>query len=220
MIQAVIFDLDGVLVTTDECHFQAWKAMADEAGIPFTRKDNERLRGVSRMESLEIILEKAQRDYTPEEKRDLAACKNTLYVQLIGDLTTDAILPGAIETLYRLKTAGIRLAVGSSSKNAPVILERLDLNKWFEAIADGNQIKQSKPAPDVFLLAAKLLGVSPEKCLVVEDADAGVDAALAANMTVLAVGAAKNNPKANLRAESLADINLIKFLNTHTKLKH
>lgn len=208
MKKAVIFDLDGVLVTTDECHFQAWKKMADQEGIPFDREDNQRLRGVSRMESLEIILEKSDKTYTNSEKQALADRKNAYYVKLISKITPDAILPGALETLSRLREAGINMAIGSSSRNAPAILERLGLRHWFDAVADGNQIVNSKPDPEVFLLAADLMGINPKYCLVIEDADAGVEAALAAGMAVLAVGAAKNHPMANLRAQTLADIDV------------
>ncbi len=208
MVRGVIFDLDGVLVTTDECHFRAWKRMADEEGIPFSREDNARLRGVSRMESLEIILERAKKEYTPEEMVALATRKNKYYVDLISELDASALLPGAVATVSALREMGVGVAIGSSSRNAPLIMERLDMGELFDAVADGNQISRSKPAPDVFLLAARKLGLPPEACLVVEDADAGVNAALAAGMRVLAVGAAKGHPGAHLSAETLQDIDL------------
>lgn len=208
MIQAVIFDLDGVLVTTDDCHYRAWKRMSDEEGIEFDRTVNQRLRGVSRMESLQIILEKAKKVYTDDEKQAMAARKNDYYVQLILQLGESALLPGALETVKALRKAEIKTAIGSSSRNAPTILERTGIGDLFDAVADGNQIKRSKPAPDVFLLAAELLDIPADDCLVVEDADAGVEAALNAGMKVLAVGAAKNHPGAHLAAESLADIDL------------
>lgn len=212
MLKAVIFDLDGVLVTTDDSHYHAWKQMADEEGIYFDREINQRLRGVSRMESLDIILEKAKRSYSDVEKLALASRKNGYYVDLIDHLDQQALLPGAVETLESLKSAGILLAIGSSSKNAPAILDRLNLSHYFTAIADGNQIKNSKPAPDVFLLAASQLGLSSSQCLVVEDADAGVQAALAAGMQVLAVGFAKDNPQASLRAGGLADVDILAWI--------
>lgn len=212
MIRAVIFDLDGVLVTTDGCHFEAWKKMADEEGIPFDERDNLRLRGVSRMESLNIILEKAEREYTDAEKQGMAERKNAYYVEMISELDQSAFLPGALESIRALKENGVKLAVGSSSKNAPAILRQLQIDGLFDAVADGNQIKNSKPAPDVFLLAAELLKVKPEHCLVVEDADAGVEAALAAGMRVLAMGSASKNPKAHLRSGTLADIDLVSCL--------
>lgn len=207
-IQAVIFDLDGVIVSTDDCHFEGWKQMADQEGIPFTRQDNERLRGVSRMESLEIILEKSTRSYTPEEKEDLATMKNEYYKQLVDRLSPENLLPGAMDTLTRLKAKGIKVAIGSSSKNTPLILARIGLADFFDAIADGNQIKNSKPDPEVFLLAAKKLSIPPVNCLVVEDADAGVEAALAGGMRVLGVGAAAANNQATLTASNLKEANL------------
>lgn len=195
--KAVIFDLDGVLVTTDNCHFLAWNRMAQEEGIPFDRKNNDRLRGVSRMESLEIILEKSPRTYTEEEKLALAERKNNYYKELIGTLERDAILPGALAMLDFCRTHRLKTAIGSSSKNTKAILTRLGMTELFDAIADGNDIKHSKPAPDVFLCAAEKLGLAPALCLVAEDADAGIAAAKAAGMRVIAVGPAANNPDAD-----------------------
>lgn len=203
-IQAVIFDLDGVLVSTDNCHYLAWKRMADEEGIPFDRADNERLRGVSRMASLDIILEKASRSYAEAEKQAMAARKNGYYVELIQTLTANDLLPGAMDTLHTLRSLGVKLAIGSSSRNTPLILRQIGLSDAFDAVADGNQITRSKPDPEVFLLAARLTGVAPERCLVVEDADSGVEAALAGGMRALGVGSAASNPRATYRAESLA----------------
>ena len=204
--KGVIFDLDGVIVSTDDCHYRAWKAMADEEGIPFDRQINERLRGVSRMQSLEIILEKASRPYTDQEKQALATRKNNLYVRLVQELTPQDMLPGAMALLEKLRAAGIKIAVGSSSKNTPIILKQLQLSEYFDGVADGNAITHSKPDPEVFLLAARLLDLQPENCFVVEDADAGVEAALAGGMRVLAVGSAAGNPRATLRAASLAEV--------------
>lgn len=208
MIKAVIFDLDGVLVTTDDSHYEAWKQMADEEGIYFDREINQRLRGVSRMESLNIILERADKTYSEEEKIALATRKNQYYVKLIKQLTPQALLPGALDTVHALRGMGIQTAIGSSSKNAPTILSQVGIADLFDAVADGNQIKRSKPAPDVFLLAAELMGLPAAQCLVVEDADAGVEAALNAGMQVLAVGAAAGNKTAHLRADTLEDIRL------------
>ena len=203
-VLGVIFDLDGVIVSTDNCHYLAWKKMADEEGIPFDRTINERLRGVSRMESLSIILEKATKEYTDAEKEAMAARKNGYYVELIGSLTPDDMLAGAMDTLHMLKEKGIRIAIGSSSRNTPIILRQIQLDNAFDAVADGNAITRSKPDPEVFLLAAKLLGLPAENCLVVEDADAGVEAALAGGMRVLGVGGAAQNPNATFAAASLA----------------
>ena len=203
-IIGVIFDLDGVIVSTDNCHYLAWKRMADEEGIYFDRKINERLRGVSRMESLEIILERAQRPYTDDEKQAMAARKNAYYVELIGSLTRADILPGALDTLSYLKGRGVKVAIGSSSKNTPIILRQIGLENAFDAVADGNAITRSKPDPEVFVLAARLLGLEPENCLVVEDADAGIEAALGGGMRALGVGSAAENPAATFHAPDLA----------------
>ena len=201
--KGIIFDLDGVLVSTDECHYLAWKKLADEEGIYFDRTINMRLRGVSRMESLEVVLEKAQKTYTQEEKIEMAARKNGYYVEMIQKINSSALLDGATEFCDRARAAGALLGIGSSSKNTKLILKQVGLSDYFDAVADGNDIKNSKPDPEVFLCAAEKLGLSPESCMVVEDADAGVEAALAAKMDVLAVGTAKENKKATYRAESL-----------------
>ncbi|OFY58699.1 MAG: beta-phosphoglucomutase, partial [Bacteroidetes bacterium RBG_13_46_8] len=178
MIKAVIFDLDGVIVTTDEFHYQGWQRLADEEGIYFDRKINERLRGVSRFESLEIILEKAGRNYSREEKTAMAERKNNYYRNLLHTLAPGDVFPGVQKMLKELKDKGIKIAIGSSSKNTPFILQKIGMDKTFDAISDGNQIKRSKPDPEVFLLAASKLQIRPDQCLVVEDADAGVEAAI------------------------------------------
>lgn len=203
-ILGVIFDLDGVIVSTDNCHYLAWKRMADEEGIAFDRSINERLRGVSRMESLEIILERAPKAYTENEKLELATRKNGYYVELIGSLSEADLLPGALDTLAYLKAHGVKVAIGSSSKNTPIILKQIGLSNSFDAIADGNGIKRSKPDPEVFLLGAKLLGLAPANCLVVEDADAGIEAAVAGGMRALGVGSAAKNAQATFRASDLS----------------
>lgn len=190
-IEAVIFDLDGVIVSTDECHYRAWKKTADEEGIYFDRKINDRLRGVSRMDSLEIVLERAERLYTDEEKVELAERKNNYYKEYIKKLTKDDILNGVNENLAELKAKGIKVAIGSSSKNTPDILKYIGLDNYFEAVSDGNNITKSKPDPEVFLKAADMLGVPYEKCLVVEDADSGIEAGKRAGMYTLAVNNAK-----------------------------
>ena len=190
-IEAVIFDLDGVIVSTDECHYRAWKKTADEEGIYFDRKINDRLRGVSRMDSLEIVLERAERLYTDEEKVQLAERKNNYYKEYIKKLTKDDILNGVNENLAELKANGIKVAIGSSSKNTPDILKYIGLDNYFDAVSDGNNITKSKPDPEVFLKAADMLGVPYEKCLVVEDADSGIEAGKRAGMYTLAVNNAK-----------------------------
>jgi len=206
MIQAVIFDLDGVIVSTDEYHFQAWQRLAHEEEIPFTEKDNEQLKGVSRMDSLEIILKQSQKNYTAEAKVEMAERKNLYYRDLLKNLSPSHIHPGVLHFLKSLERQGIRVAIGSSSKNAVPILHKLGLIQSFEAVADGTNIKKSKPDPEVFLLAASLLSIPPTNCLVVEDAEAGVDAGLAAGMKVLAVGSASSLEKATFRAKDLSHI--------------
>lgn len=205
-IDAVIFDLDGVIVSTDDCHYKAWKKMADEEGIYFDKSINNRLRGVSRMASLEIILERSSKSYSEPEKQQLAERKNNYYKSLIRTLTPDDILCGATELTKKLRTNGIKLAIGSSSKNTPIILEQIGLNDYFDAISDGNNIVNSKPNPEVFLKAADMLCTAPSHCLVVEDADAGIVAAKAGGMYAAAVGAAKGNPKADISSDSVADL--------------
>jgi beta-phosphoglucomutase len=212
-IKAVIFDLDGVVVSTDDYHYRAWKAMADEEGIYFDRTINERLRGVSRMESLEIILEKANKEYSGEERIQMAEKKNSLYRELLNELAPSDILTGVMKVLEELKERKIKIAIGSSSKNTPMILEKIGLKNYFDEVADGNEIKNSKPDPEVFLLAAKKLNINTEECLVVEDADAGVEAALAGKMKVLAVGYASSNPKANYKFKDLSLLDVGEILN-------
>jgi beta-phosphoglucomutase len=211
-IQAVIFDLDGVIVSTDEYHYQGWKRLADEEGIHFDRQINHRLRGVSRMESLDILLELSPRPYSAQERIDLATRKNGYYVELLQNITPADILPGAMEILNGLRKQGVKIAIGSSSRNSPLILDRIGLKTFFDATADGNDIRKSKPDPEVFLTAARRLGVSPAQCLVVEDAGAGVEAALAGGMKCLAVGAAAGDPRAQRSAADLTQITLPQIL--------
>ena len=206
MIQGVIFDLDGVLVTTDELHYRAWKALADREGIYFDRAINDRLRGVSRMASLEIILERAGRTYSEDEKREMAAFKNGLYVDLLDGLTPEDILPGVAETLDGLAARGVKTAVGSSSQHAKKILEKTGLLGCFDAVADGTDITRSKPDPEVFLRAAAKLGLAPEACAVVEDAEAGIEAAKAGGMTAFAVGDARKCALADQRLAQLTEL--------------
>lgn len=191
MIKAVIFDLDGVIVSTDDCHYEAWKKMADEEGIYFDKTINNRLRGVSRMESLEIVLEKAEKEYSEEEKLQLAERKNGYYKEFITKLTPSDILPGAMKTLDELKANGIKVAIGSSSKNTPVILKQIGLSDYFDAVSDGNNITNSKPDPEVFIKAADMLGIPYAECMIVEDADAGIEAGKSAGMKTVSVHGAK-----------------------------
>ena len=207
-IEAVIFDLDGVIVTTDDYHYEAWKKIADQENIYFDREINERLRGVNRMESLDIILEKSSKIYNEEEKIELATRKNDYYKNLLENLTKEDILPGILETLNFLENKKIKTAIGSSSKNTIFILNKIGLIDKFDAIVDGTMIKNSKPAPEVFLQAAEKVGIKAEKCLVVEDADAGVEAGKRAGMRVLGVGSAKNNENADYKSENMEEFNI------------
>lgn len=208
MLKAVIFDLDGVLVSTDEMHFKAWSRLAEEIGITtFTKQDNIRQRGVSRMASLEIVLEKSDKSYTDEEKAELADRKNSYYCEMLKTLTPDDVLDGALDFLKLLKANNIKTAVGSASKNAPVILEKTGLTEYLDAISCGLDVTKSKPDPEVFLKAAEKLGIEPKDCLVVEDAHAGVLAAKNGNMYALAVGAAYGDADADFSAKSLASFN-------------
>ena len=213
-IAAVIFDLDGVIVSTDEFHYLAWKELADAEGIPFGRADNERLRGVSRIESLDILLEKATKPYSDPAKLDMAERKNSIYRALLERLSPADLLPGVSAVLEGLRARGVKIAIGSSSKNAGSILQAIGLADAFDAVADGTHITKSKPDPEVFTLAAQRVGVAAGHCLVVEDAHAGVEAGLAAGMRVLAVGSAADHPSATLRAKDLSVISIEEMLFT------
>jgi len=203
---AFIFDLDGVIVSTDEYHYLAWKTIADQEGIKFDRKTNNMLRGVSRMASLDIILKEAEKKYSDEKKQQLADNKNKIYRQYLQNLNPKDMLPHVMEVLKYLRNAGYLLAVGSSSRNTRTILLRLGLGDYFDAVADGTEIKKSKPDPEVFLKAAEKLGVNPERCVVVEDATAGIEAAKRGNMLAIAINDAKNSPIADIRIDSMAEI--------------
>lgn len=205
-MKAFIFDLDGVIVSTDSLHYRAWKALADEEGIYFDEKINDRLRGVSRMASLEIILERSNRTYTDEEKIAMAERKNGIYRELLQVLTPADRLEGVTETLDVLRQKGYKLAIGSSSKNTPVILEKIGYKGYFDAISDGNNISHSKPDPEVFLKAAEFLGEEPKDCYVVEDAEAGIDGALAGGFTAIGVGGAAEYAKTQIRLTKFRDL--------------
>lgn len=186
--RAVIFDLDGVIVSTDEYHYLAWKYIADQENIYFDRTINHRMRGISRAASLDVLLEQAPRLYSEKEKHMLAEQKNAYYVELLKKLTPCNILPGVMQLLSKLTAAGLKKAIGSSSRNTPLILAQIGLADSFDAVADGNQITHTKPDPEVFLLAAHKLGIPPEQCIVIEDAPAGIEAALRSGAKAVAVG--------------------------------
>jgi len=184
----IIFDLDGVLCYTDHYHYLAWKAVADRLSLPFDEQVNNRLRGVSRMESLEIILSLGSKTYSQEEKEQMAAEKNRLYRSYLERMGPEALAPGAVDVLRTLRENGWKTGIGSSSKNAPLILERTGLDGFFDAVADGSQITKSKPDPEVFRLAARKLRLSPDECAVVEDASAGILAANAGGFFPIGLG--------------------------------
>ncbi len=204
--RGIIFDLDGVICSTDEYHYQAWKALADRLGIPFDRQRNNLLRGVSRMESLDIILEKSDKTYSDQEKAAFAEEKNTLYRQLLSGMSPADLPEDVKNTLNALRKTDLKLAIGSSSRNTPVILERLGLGDFFDAVADGNCITHSKPHPEVFLKAAEMLILPPRDCLVVEDAHAGVKAAAAGGFDCAAIGDARDDVRAVFHLNRLSDL--------------
>ena len=203
--KGIIFDLDGVLCHTDHFHYQAWKKLADKLEIPFDETVNNRLRGVSRMESLEIILEKSTREYSQQEKLEFAEEKNEEYKKLLQQMKPSDVSEEVRDTLTLLKK-NFSLAVGSSSKNTKLILEKTDLGKYFDAVADGNDIKNSKPDPEVFLVAAERIHLAPGDCLVVEDAKAGIDAAVAGGFGCAGIRDAAGYDKADWPLQSFADL--------------
>lgn len=207
--KGIIFDLDGVICSTDQYHYQAWKRMADEIGVYFDENINNRLRGVSRMASLDIILERAERRYTVVEKEILAEKKNQLYVELLQQMNTSDLSDEVKETLEKLHLQGYKLAIGSSSKNAKLILGRLGLDSFFDAVSDGTNIIHSKPNPEVFLKAAEYLNLVPHDCLVVEDALAGITAAVSGGFDSAGIGEAATHEKVTYpiqRFQQLLDI--------------
>lgn len=210
MYKAIIFDLDGVICYTDKYHYQAWKKVADSLGIFFDESINNRLRGVSRMESFDIILERYHGQMTKEEKIQYTEEKNEIYKSLLQDMSAKDLSAEVKETLDELRNRGLKLAIGSSSKNARFILGQLGLGDYFDAISDGSNISRSKPDPEVFLLAALYLNVNPRDCLVVEDADAGIEAAKAGGMDCAGMRDAKKNKRADYYLETFADLLKVK----------
>ena len=204
--KGIIFDLDGVICHTDKYHYQAWKKLADKLGIYFDEEINNRLRGVSRMESFEIILEKYDGEMTEEEKGRYASEKNDLYRELLKNMTTADLDPQVKETLDALRSRGLLLAIGSSSRNAGFILERLGLSGYFYAVSDGNNISRSKPDPEVFLKAAEYLNLQPQDCLVVEDAESGLEAAFGGHMDCAAIGDAVKCGRATYNLNTFSDL--------------
>lgn len=205
-IRAVIFDLDGVLVTTDQYHFKAWKKIADDLHIHFDQELNNQLRGVSRMDSLDIILQASNVTLSESERLMLAEEKNNYYVEYLQLLNESVVDPVIIDTLNKLKKKKIKLAIGSSSKNAKLILERIKLTSYFDAISDGNNISRSKPDPEVFLKAAEYIMEDPKNCIIVEDAISGIEAGVTAGMKTVAIGHATTSSKADYKINSIDEL--------------
>lgn len=207
-LNACIFDLDGVIVDTAKYHYIAWKQIAEELGFYFSESDNERLKGVSRMDSLDILLEVGKLKVESIQKEELAARKNSLYVSFIQEMTPDEILPGVTGFLNELRTNGIVIALGSASKNARFILEKINLGDQFDIVIDGNKVSKAKPDPEVFLKGAAEAGIGPEYCVVFEDAQAGIDAARNAGMRCIGIGQPENLKNADFVIPGFTNMNL------------
>lgn len=208
MIKACIFDLDGVLVDTAKYHFIAWKKLADEMKIPFTESDNERLKGVSRMDSLDIILGLGGVTLPDDEKQQLADRKNKWFVDFVNRMTPDEIFPGVVELLKLLREKNIDVGLASSSKNAPAVVRLLHIEHQFDTIVDGSMVERAKPDPELFLLAAKRLHMNPADCVVFEDAESGVAAAKRAGMKCVGVGSVDNLHQADFIVKQISDFKL------------
>lgn len=205
-IRAIIFDLDGVICSTDRYHYLAWKALADRLGIPFDEQKNKLLRGVSRMESLEIILGDRSSHFSEQEKWELAEEKNRIYREYLQTMRPSDLSEDTRYALQTLRKRGYLLAIGSSSKNTRQILAQLGLEHFFDAVADGTQITRSKPDPEVFFLAASLLDISPEQAIVIEDAESGVQAAETGHFRVIGIRSKENDPNSDITIKKLSDL--------------
>jgi beta-phosphoglucomutase len=213
MIKAVLFDLDGVLVSTDEYHYHSWKKLSADEGFDFFDHEfNHKFRGVARMECIEIITKASGKHYTPEQKQELADRKNRYFVESLSKVTTEVLLPGALSALHGLRNRGIKIAVASNSRNALTIIKQVKIEHLLDAIVDGHQIENSKPDPEVFLLAAKKVSISPAYCLVVEDAVTGIESARRAGMKSLGIGTKERLPNANIVIPNLSAISIDQLL--------
>jgi len=208
MLKACLFDLDGVIVDTARYHFVAWREIAEELGFVFTEEDNEKLKGVSRMRSLEILLEIGGISLDDESKMLLAQKKNSLYLQYVLKMRPDEVLPGAREFLTDCRNNNLGIGLGSASKNATTILNLLQITHLFDAIIDGNKVTKAKPDPEVFLTGARELGALPQNCVVFEDAKAGIEAAIAANMFSVGIGDPVILEKANFVTSGLKNLSV------------
>ena len=207
-IKGAIFDLDGVLVDTAKYHYLAWKKLANKLGFDFSEKDNEKLKGVSRTRSLEILLDIGKIQADEAQKSKWAEEKNECYVEYLKKLDSTALLEGTTDYLNTLHAEGIKISLGSASKNAPLILSQLNINNYFDAVIDGNSISKAKPDPEVFLQGAKALGLKPSECAVFEDSLAGIQAAKKGGMIAVGVvgeGDKKNLPGADFYVKSLGE---------------
>ena len=208
MLKACLFDLDGVIVDTARYHYVAWREIAEELGFVFTEEDNEKLKGVSRIRSLEILLEIGGISLDDESKTLLARKKNSLYLQYVLKMRPDEVLPGAKEFLTDCRNNNLGIGLGSASKNATTILNLLQITHLFDAIIDGNKVTKAKPDPEVFLTGARELGVLPQNCVVFEDAKAGIEAAIAANMFSVGIGDPVILGKANFVTSGLKNLSV------------
>ena len=209
-IRAFIFDLDGVLTDTAEYHYRAWKRLADEEDLPFTREDNEHLRGVSRRDSLVLILK--GRPYPEDQLQEMMEHKNRYYLEFIKEVSPRDLLPGAKELLEELRAAGYMTALGSASKNAGEVLDRLGIRSLLDTVSDGHSVERQKPAPDLFLHAAVQLALRPAECVVVEDAAAGIEAAKAGGFRTVGLGPRERVGDAEAIFPSLAGVHLADLL--------
>ncbi|SCW73601.1 beta-phosphoglucomutase [Mucilaginibacter sp. NFR10] len=210
-IKACIFDLDGVIVDTAVYHYKAWKRLANSLGFDFTEHQNEQLKGVSRVRSLQLILGWGGVTKTEAEQEQLATQKNTWYMEMVNQMKPEEILPGAKEFLITCRAVGLKTALGSASKNSMTILEKIGITDMFDAVIDGNKVSKAKPDPEVFLAGAQALGVEPEECVVFEDAIAGVEAAIAGDMKVVGIGSSDILKGANLVIKGLDEMTLDKL---------
>ncbi|MET3193116.1 beta-phosphoglucomutase [Bacillus sp. OAE603] len=218
-LQAIIFDLDGVITDTAEYHYLAWKQLGEDVGVPFTREFNEELKGVSRMDSLEKILALGNKhnDFTADEKMSLAEKKNEHYVSLIQNISPTDILPKIEELIVDIKKMGLKLGLASVSKNALAVMSSLGLKEQFDVIVDAATIKKGKPDPEIFLRAAELLNVDPKACIGIEDAAAGVDSIKGAGMFAVGVGSEQSLSKADIVYASTSELSLKKIIEVYNK---
>ncbi len=211
-IKGFIFDLDGVITDTAEYHYLGWQQLADEEGLEFDREFNEKFRGVSRMRCLDMLLAKNNRTVTSKERNELADRKNKYYQKYLENITKDNLLEGIEDILNTVKKEGYKMAIASASKNTETVVKKLNIRNMFDTISDGFSVEKTKPAPDLFLHTADKLGLKPEECVVFEDAKAGIDAALVANMIAVGIGPEERVGHAHYRFDNVKDVQLEKIL--------